>query len=172
MTSHFFLTAMVLGILLNSAGNNANAEEKKPLKDEAYWIVPTHIQLSPLMVPVAGRRTAPVTIYLEAANKKYVGNICNNVPRIRDAIYQELSRNPVPVVQQKLVLKDIPHRIKGPMNAAIGGRQIKEVFVVSGAVKMEGGGISRLPFARINGCQSIRQAEAARMKAKAKEKAQ
>ena len=147
------------------------------MKDEAAWIVPSHIQLSPLMIPVEGRRSAPVTIYLESADKKFVGNICNYVPRIRDTILRVLSRNPVQVKRQKLVLEGLPQQLLSPMNRAIGNkiigeRQIKEIFIVAGAVRMGGGSISRLPFARINGCHSIRQAEAARMKAEAAKKQQ
>lgn len=150
----------------------AGAAEKKEVKDEAAWIVPTHIQLNPIMVPVTGRRSAPVTIYIEASNKEDVGNICNYVPRLLDAIFKVLSRNPVPVRRSRLVLSDVPAQLLQPMNMAIGSNedgknQIKEIFVVAGAVRMGGGSISRLPFARINGCHSIRQAEAARMKAEA-----
>jgi len=153
------------------------ASEKKKMKDEAAWVVPTHIQLSPMMVPVEGRRSAPVTIYLEAADKKFVGNICNYVPRIRDAMLRVLSRNPIQVKRRKLVLDGLSRTLLSPMNRAIGNKiigdhQIKEVYIVAGAVQMGGGSISRLPFARINGCQSIRQAEAARMKAEAAKKAE
>jgi hypothetical protein len=151
--------------------------EKKEVKDEAAWVVPTHIQLNPIMVPVTGRRAAPVTLYIEASNKEYVGNICDNVPRLLDAIFKVLTRDPVPVLRRRLILGDVPGQLLLPMNEAIGNnpsgiKQIKEIFVVAGAVRMGGGSITRLPFARINGCRSIRQAEAERMKAEAAKKDQ
>jgi len=175
---HIFLKlakAALLVTALSCLGGTAGAAEHKKPKDEAAWIVPTHIQLQPIMVPVEGRRAAPVTFFLEAVNKKFVGNICNYVPRIRDAVLIELSRNPIPIVRRKLVLKNVARRLLNPMNRAIGNkiigkRQIKEIYIVAGAVRMGGGSISRLPFARINGCQSIRQAEAARIKAEAAKK--
>jgi len=161
-----------LGLLAVFSNGTAFAKEKKNIKDEAAWIVPSHIQLAPIMVPVEGRRSAPVTMYLEARNKKFVGNICNYVPRLRDAIFKELSRHPVRVSRKKLVLKGVPRRLLAPMNRAIGNQdigrnQIKQIFVVAGATKMGGGSISRLPFAQINGCHSVRRAEAARVKAAA-----
>ncbi len=170
LTRRFAIAAVFVTGLVTLAAS-VTASENKP-KDEAAWIVPTHIQLSPLMVPVAGRRSAPITIYLEAADKKFVGNICNYVPRVRDAILKVLSRNPVPVRKRKLILSGLARQLLNPMNKVIGNkiigdRQIKEVYIVAGAVRMGGGSISRLPFAQINGCQSIRQAEAARMKAEA-----
>jgi flagellar basal body-associated protein FliL len=169
-------TALSVSILILSIGHSVDAaEKKKKVKDEASWIVPTHIQLNPLMVPVKGRRTAPITIYIEAADKKFVGNICNYVPRMRDAVLTVLSRKPIRVKGRKLILKGLPRQLLGPMNKSIGNkvigkRQIKDVYVVAGAVRMGGGSISRLPFARINGCQSVRRAEADRMKAKAAQK--
>jgi len=166
---------LVIGHLVTGLGHSVAAAKSEKQKDEAAWIVPTHIQLAPVMIPVEGRRSAPVTFYLEARDKKFVGNICNYIPRIRDAIFKHLSRHPVPVSHRKLILKNIPQRLINPMNQSIGNQiignhQIKEVYIVAGAVRMGGGSISRLPFARINGCQSIRRAEAERMKAEAAKK--
>ncbi len=170
----------MVGVLSCSLGSFAVASAKKEKNsetDEKSWIVPTHIQLNPIMIPVEGRRAAPVTVYLEASNKKYVGNICNFVPRLLDAIYKVLTRNPVPVRRSRLVLKNVPQQLLFSMNQAVGNRefgnsQIKKVFIVAGATKMGGGSITRLPFARINGCRSIRRAEAERMKAEAAKKNQ
>ena len=174
---HRIFETAVVGLLVFGFGHAVAAAEGEKLKDEAAWIVPTHIQLAPIMIPVEGRRSAPVTFYLEASDKKFVGNICNYIPRLRDAIFKELSRHPVHVRNRKLILKNIPQRLLNPMNESIGNQiigthQIKEIYVVAGAVRMGGGSISRLPFARINGCQSIRRAEAERMKAEAAKKQQ
>lgn len=140
--------------------------------DEAAWIVPSHIQMAPFMMPVAGRRTAPVTLYLKARSKKFVGNICNYVPRMRSAILEVMTREPVPVKRRKLILDGVSRRLLNPMNAVIrdnsfGKKQIAKIYIVVGARKMGGGTVSRLPFASINGCQSIRRAEAARIKKEA-----
>ncbi len=154
-------------MLLAIASQSALASGKK---EQGTWIVPTHIQLDPIMIPVEGRRTAPVTVYLKPTDKKFAGNICAYVPQLRDAFFKIMSRNPVPVKRSKLVLKNVPRQVLASMNKAIrdkarGRRQIKKIYIFAGARQIGKGDVSKLRHAKIDGCQNILRAETARIKA-------
>lgn len=155
----------VIGIILFTALPAAAGAAAKKTPEPA-WVVPSHIQLMPMMVPVRARsqRSAPLTVYLEVREKTYVGLICNQVPRLRDAMLQVLSRRPIPVQKRRMVLGDLPARLLGPMNSALGRPMIRTLYLVPGVVRMGGGSLAKLPFARINGCKTIKEKEAERLK--------
>jgi len=172
--------AVFSGLLLISLNNPALASSAKKKENSNTggneWVMPTHIQLVPMMVPVEGRRTAPITLYLAATNKKFVVNICNYAPRIRDAVLNELSRSPVHVKGRKLDLRGVPDKLLKQMNRVVGNKvigrhQIKKIYVVAGNVRMGAGKISRVPAARIDGCENILRSDLEREKAEAAKKA-
>ena len=167
--------AVGFGILIVSLMGPSLASAKEDNAVEKEWVLPTHIQLVPMMAPVEGRRTAPITLYLAAANKKFVVNICNYAPRIRDVILKELSRSPVHVKGRRLVLTKLPNQLLRPVNRVIGNkiigkRQVKKVFVFAGNLKMGDGAVLKLPRARIDGCQNILRSDLEREKAEAAKK--
>jgi len=147
-------SAVFTALILKTAA--AVAAEKPEAK---AWEVPSHIQLAPFMVPIDYhlQSSTVVTFFLEATSRKDVGRICAYVPRIRDAIFQVLSRDPIPVKNRKLVLDHVPEQLLGPINRAFDRPMLDSIYITAGAVRMGGGSISRLPFARINGCQTIRK---------------
>jgi len=167
--------AVILGLLIISIASWSTASAKEDNPDEQVWVLPTHIQLVPMMAPVEGRRSAPITLYLAASNKKFVVNICNYAPRIRDVILKELSRRPVRVKGRRLVLTRLPNQLLSPVNRVIGNkiigkRQVKKVFVFAGNLKLGDGAVLKLPFARIDGCQNILRSDLEREKAEAAKK--
>lgn len=155
----FFLVGATLCALslTTAAADAAGAKKEKP--EAKSWEVPSHIQLAPFMVPIDYhlQSSTVVTFFLEAADRKDVGRICAYVPRIRDAIFQVLSREPIPVKNRKLVLKNVPKQLLGPINNAFDRPMLDNIYVTAGAVRMGGGSITRLPFARINGCRTIKK---------------
>jgi len=127
------------------------------------YALPSHIQLSPMMVPIQHPllRTSAITVFLEPVEREHVGKICNNVPRIRDAILRVLSRKPVPVRRGKMILDGIDTIFLAYINDALDDEKIKGVLVEPGMVNLAGrqGGLSRLPFATVNGCSGIKEIE-------------
>jgi len=165
----------ICGLLLIPLMSPSATVAKEDSEADEVWVLPTHIQLVPMMVPVEGRRTAPVTLYLAAANKKFVVNICNYAPRIRDVILKELSRNPVRVKSRRLILSRLPNQLLSPVNRVIGNKiigkhQIKKVFAFAGNLKMGESSVLKLPFARVDGCQNILRSDLEREKAEAAKK--
>lgn len=153
-----YVSAGLCALILATAAAGA-ADTKKEKPEAKAWEVPSHIQLAPFMVPIDYhlQSATVVTFFLEATDRKDVGRICAYVPRIRDAIFQVLSRKPIPVKNRKLVLRNVPEQLLGPINEAFDRPMLDNIYVAAGAVRMGGGSISRLPFARINGCQTIRK---------------
>jgi len=169
------IVAVAFGLLIFSLLAPSTALAKAKKEDDKAWVLPTHIQLVPMMVPVEGRRTAPITLYLAAANKKFVVNICNYAPRIRDVVLKELSRKPVHVKGRRLVLTKLPNQLLSPVNRVIGNkiigkRQVKKVFAFAGNLRMGDGAVLKLPRARIDGCQNILRSDLEREKAEAAKK--
>ncbi len=156
------------------AGASDPAPPKKEQSPREKFALPTHVQMSPMMVPINHRiiSTSAITIFLEPVKREDVGRICNNVPRIRDAVLQLLSRDPIPTRANKLQLDGLAERMMPAINAVLDEEKIKGVHLEPGMVNLAGraGGISRLPFATINGCSGIKEIEEKLAAEKAKEK--
>jgi len=160
---------LALSIVVLIPAQASGSTEKSPIEDEPEWVVPSHIQLSPMMVPIISKKTstAVVSMFIQVTSKEHVGDVCRRLPRIRDAILRTLSRSPIPVHRNKLVLKDVSGRLTMPIDRALGGGMVHSVYVVPGALQMNTGSVSRLPFAS-NGCKTIRKKQAEAIKAKQK----
>jgi hypothetical protein len=140
-------------------------DPKKEMSLREKFALPSHIQLSPMMVPIihSYQRSSVITVFLEPVQRENVGKICANVPRIRDVIMRILSRDPIPTARNKLVLDgDLAVRFTAGINGVLDEEKIKDVHIEPGIVNIAGqqGGISRLPFATINGCSGIKELEA------------
>jgi len=169
---------MALALAVASTAPLEAADPAEPVKKEQSlrekFALPTHVQMSPMMVPIRHRymNTSAITLFLEPVNREDVGRICNNVPRIRDAVLRLLSRDPIPTYANKLQLDGIAERMMPAINVVLDEEKIKGVHLEPGMVNLAGraGGISRLPFATINGCSGIKEIEEklAAEKAKAK----
>ena len=166
----YLFLLFVLSLIINDPATARASGGAVAKQDEPVWVVPSHIQLSPMMVPVTSKYTgmAVVSMFIQVTDKKFVGDICRRLPRIRDAVLTTLSRNPIPVKRKQLQLTEVQKMLQKPIDTALGGGMIRTVHIVQGALQMSGGSLSRLPFSS-NGCKTIRQKEAAALKAKQKE---
>lgn len=168
--------AVAVAGALGPSGAQAAEDKSKPEKEMSLrerYALPTHIQMLPMMVPIRHRyqSVSPISLFLEADRREEVGAICRKVPRIRDAILQVLSRRPIPTQRGRLVLSGLDGRLIGPINAVLGETGIKSIHIEPGAIALATkGGISRLPFASINGCKGIKEIELERVKAEQKAK--
>jgi len=137
----------------------------------------SHVQMRSMMVPVQTSKkskrgkTAAVTVIMTVANGKNVGKVCNNAPRINDSLmgawYKRpiargylydrkkhkgrtninYKRTPAQKAEDKRLLKII--------NKAIGSKEVIQIMVLSGIMKMGGGAVSKLPFSSKNGCDEL-----------------
>lgn len=137
-----------------------------------------HVQLRSFLAPV--RRSAksratsnvPVTVILTISKKKNVGKVCNNGPRINDALLQQWYRRPIPKsylydrkakkgtnmgYKRTPAQKAEDKRLITAVNKALGQKHVTRIMVVKGAIKMGGGAITKLPFSSVNGCDELEQ---------------
>lgn len=178
--SGLFIAAGLLMLFAATPGtwriSEAVAASEKPKTEMSLrerYALPTHIQMLPMTVPIRHRyqSVSPISLFLEANKREEVGAICRKVPRIRDAVLRVLSRRPIPTRHGKLVLAGLDGRLLDPINRALGETGIKSIHIESGAIRLgPKGGISRLPFASINGCKGIKEIELERVKAEQKAK--
>jgi hypothetical protein len=163
------LTFIICTALGFDAGiSSVMAEEKKndgkkEMSLREKYALPSHIQLTPMMVPIrhAYQSTSAITIFLEPVKRQTTGKICHHVPRIRDAILRILSREPIPTRRNRLVLEGVAEKLIRFINIALDKEKIKNAIVEPGMVNLAGSssGLSRLPFATINGCRGIKEIE-------------
>jgi hypothetical protein len=154
----FLSSLMIMGaaLILNSAEVSASGGKKKPAKE---WVQPTHIQMSPMMIPV-GNQSAPMTFFLEAVKPDRVEEICEHMPRVRDAVLRVFSRSPIPVSKRrKIILKGVERKILKPINKAIGKREVTKIFTKVGVVNFGTAKIKKRPFAIIGNCVDILRSE-------------
>ncbi|MBT6094789.1 MAG: hypothetical protein HOH04_07895 [Rhodospirillaceae bacterium] len=168
---------VLLGVVAANLQANAAEGKKKEQSLREKFALPSHVQMSPMMVPINHPHTSTsvITVFLEPVHREAVGNICRNVPRIRDAILRLLSRNPIQTQSNKMQLDGLADQFVPIINKVLEKEKIKGVHVEPGMVNLgRGGGISRLPFATVNGCRGIKEIEeklkAAAEKAKEKQK--
>lgn len=159
--------AFLFALPAGAAGSKSKKTEDNPKKEMSLrekFALPSHVQLSAMMVPIrhSYQRSSAITVFLEPVKRENVGKICNNVPRIRDAILQMLSREPIETENNRMVLTDeLFARFTQTINEVLDEENIKGVHIEPGIVNLAGqqGGISRLPFATVNGCSGIKQLE-------------
>ncbi len=152
----------LLGIFATGLQAIAAEPKKKEQSLREKFALPSHIQLSPMMVPINHPHTSTsvITVFLEPVRREHVGKICGNVPRIRDAILRMLSRNPIPTRSNKMQLDGLAERFIPRINKVLKTEKIRDVHIEPGMVNLgRGGGIARLPFATVNGCRGIKQIE-------------
>ena len=148
--------------ILISSDAAAEAAKKKGVQE---WVQPTHIQMSPMMIPV-GNQSAPMTFFLEAVKADRVEEICEHMPRVRDAVLRVFSRSPNPVSKRrKIILKGVEGKILKPINKAIGKREVKKIYTKVGAVMFGNAKIKKRPFAIIGNCVDILRSELEREQA-------
>jgi len=167
---------LVLSAVAPAMASDHAEKPKKEMSLREKYALPSHIQLSPMMVPIKHPylRTSAITVFLEPVEREHVGKICNNVPRIRDAILRVLSRNPVPTRRGKMILDGVDATFLIYINNALDEEKIKGVIVEPGLINLAGkqGGLSRLPFATVNGCRGIKEIEEKLRQAREKAKEQ
>ena len=153
---------MSLTFIAISTDVSAQAAKKK---DAQEWVQPTHIQMSPMMIPV-GNQSAPMTFFLEAVKPDRVEEICEHMPRVRDAVLRVFSRSPIPVSKRrKILLKGVERQILKPINNAIGKREVKKIYSKVGAVQFGTSKLKNRPFAIIGNCVDILRSELEREQA-------
>lgn len=154
----------------------AGAKKDTPKKEQSLrekYALPTHIQMRPIMAPVRHRHqsVSAISMFLEANHRRQVGAICRKVPKIKDAVLRVLSREPILTRRGELVLDGVASRLIGPINRALGDTGVKALHIEPGAIRLGNkGGLSRLPFATINGCKGIKKIEMEIIKRRQKEK--
>lgn len=127
--------------------------------------MPSHVQMAPMMLP-AGHTRVPITLFLEAVKPEKSEDICKQMPRVRDAVLLAVSRQPIPVNNQRLVLDGLDKRLLNPVNGAIGQSLVKKIFVAKGAVQVGAAKIKHRPFAVIDGCANVLRSEREREQAR------
>jgi len=136
-----------------------------------------HIQLRSMMAPIKksakSKRvtTSPVTVIMTVSDSKRVGAVCNNSPRINDALMGAWYKNPI--LQDYLYVrkdhkgktnvnyrrtkaqKAEDKRLLKVINKAIGSSDVTQILIVGGIMRMGGGAVTKLPFSSVNGCDEL-----------------
>ena len=173
------LTTSIVLILIApflAFGAGASGVEKKRsygLRKEGT----AHIQLRSMMAPI--KKTAkskrvtnsPVTVIMTVSDSKRVGAVCNNSPRINDALMGVWHKNPI--LQDYLYArkdhkgktnvnyrrtraqKAEDKRLIKVINRAIGSNDVTQILIVGGIMRMGGGAVTKLPFSSVNGCDEL-----------------
>jgi len=137
----------------------------------------SHVQMRSMMVPVKSSRkskrtsTSAVTVILTVADSRNVGKVCNVAPRINDSLVGAWYKKPISPSylynrkkhkgRTNINYKRTPDqkaedkRLLKIINKAIGSREVTQIMVLSGVMKMGGGAVSKLPFSSKNGCDEL-----------------
>ena len=171
------LVAMLIicGGLFASAAESASSVSKKRtfgLRQDGI----SHVQLRAIMAPVKSPRSkkpvnTTVTVILTLRDNKQVGEICQNGPRLKDALmrtwYQKAidpaylydrsknqGRTNLEYNRTSAQAKE-DKRLVGAINRAVGKDKVLDIVVVKGRYKSGGGSITKLPFSSKNGCDEL-----------------
>ena len=158
----FFYLTVSLAVVLTAVCDASASEKKEKQSLRDRYALPSHVQLRPMMVPISHQyqTVSVISVFLEANRKKEVGAICHKVPRVRDAILRTLSVAPIQTRRGKLLIDGVAERLIGPINAVLDDTKIKSIHIEPGMIRAQAsGGLSRLPFATINGCKGIKEIE-------------
>ena len=165
MTMRAWLVSLLTTLLLAMP---AQAEDKKKVEkstekeDTLGWRRPgpKHLQLSSIMAPVrsgGSLASVPITVVLKTTDADAVPAICGLTPRVNDAVLAELYRRPIQMnPNREMDLDEAGHRLKDPVNRALGAVLVDQAFIVPGTKKMGSGSLSRLPFASVFGCRELK----------------
>ena len=130
-----------------------------------------------LMAPVRKTKkskktmTMPVTVILTVTNNKNVGRICNQAPRINDSLMSAWYKKPIPAgylydrdktkgktnvtYRRTRAQKVEDKRLIKIINKAIGSKEVDQILVLKGIMRMGTGAVTRLPFSSVNGCDEL-----------------
>jgi hypothetical protein len=172
------ITSIVLILIapLFLVGVEAFAVEKKRtfgLRKEGE----SHVQLRSMMAPVQKSakskrpKDSPVTVIMTVADGKRVGKVCNKAPRINDALVGAWYKKPILKsylydrkkhkgktninYKRTKAQKKEDVRLLKIINKAIGRKEITQIMVVNGVIRMGGGAVTKLPFSSKNGCDEL-----------------
>jgi len=181
MTRTFFrlLTIFAATIAVANALQAAELQKKRSfgLRGEGD----AHIQMRSMMAPA--RRSAKsrratqtaVTVILAVKDNKKVGKICNLAPKINDSLMRAWYKKPIPPGylydrekrkgKTKVNYRRTPaqraedNRLIKVINKAIGANEVHSILVIQGTMRGAGGGLARLPFSSVNGCDELEKSE-------------
>lgn len=126
------------------------------------------IQFQPLIVPIdlgkRGVRNGPVTVLVTVAETDQVGRICQNWPRVNNALLSAWFAKPVDVSYLRTDKDDHLHarisrhdnpksdaedaRLIGLLNKALNNVDVQEIRVYNGVRAVNQGSMGKLPFGR------------------------
>jgi len=140
-----------------------------------------HIQMRSMMAPAKrskkSRRATQtaVTVILAVKDNKKVGKICNLAPKINDSLMRAWYKKPIPPGylydrekrkgKTKVNYRRTPaqraedNRLIKVINRAIGANEVHSILVIQGTMRGAGGGLARLPFSSVNGCDELEKSE-------------
>jgi hypothetical protein len=91
----------------------------------------------------------PFTVVLEIADSAVVTDVCRMMPRIMDAVLQDLYRMPIPMADEaRMELKGLDERLRDVVNQALGRELINATHVFQGMRSGGGGGGSKFANSR------------------------
>lgn len=122
---------------------------------------PMRVQMLSMMVPVvdpAGKAAGntPLTIILEAAERKGALDACKQSIYLRDAMLESLYKDPL----RKKPTGEVDteggrQRVVDVANRLLGGKVISNAYLVDASRSMGGGAGARLPFTSVLGCKDL-----------------
>jgi len=115
-----------------------------------------HVQLPSFMAPTqtanGGWATAPMTLLLEIRVTEDVRNVCRLLPRVQDAVMQDLFAHPVPQAPNgHMTLAGVGERLAIAVNGALAPTTIVDVHVFEGVLANGPGGVK---FTQRQTCRS------------------
>lgn len=121
---------------------------------------PTRVQLLSMMVPLideGGRKAGntPLTVILEAKDKKAATDACKQSIYIRDALLESLYGKPLVRRAGKVDVDGGKAQVIDVANRILGSKGISNAYLVDASQSMGGGGIARLPFTSVLGCKDL-----------------
>lgn len=121
------------------------------------------VQLDWFMMPVSTgsskkRRTIPGTLFLNVRDEDNIVSVCTLEPRIRDAVLQNLFREPPLISKGVLQTEAANARLMGVANGAVGGNKVSRAWLISGVTRRGKDAFKNLPFDNATLCSAIRKA--------------
>lgn len=159
---------MMLGIVAPGvagpclAGDVAAVPQVSTLVQFRSFLVPAQ-QTGPVRAQKTGKRKSnlkAVTVIVEVGAAE-ADAVCDNLPRIRDAVLVELFREPLALDGEMGGHVDTAGaRLLAPMNRALGGTTVRRVYVINGPENVAEATAAQLPFSRMVGCRKPRNRKA------------
>ncbi|MBL6945893.1 MAG: SEL1-like repeat protein [Rhodospirillales bacterium] len=133
--------------LVGTPSSNRSIPEPKPQ-------IRRGLRILAIDVPLADNEAKPfsVNLIVELIDPAHSSAVCGLAPRVRDAVFQALWSNPVPIRGGRPHLGAVHARLLDPVNRGLGSAVVKSAFVYPGNGPLSRNDVLQTPFDEVVEC--------------------